>query len=102
MDSVATWLTQVGLGQYSSVFAENGIKEGDLQELTENELAELGLTLGHREMFRAEIEARSGDKNFDLAILFVHGIGQQGRGETLVTMGEGTQPAIAGFAVFYT
>jgi len=49
--SFAAWLRQIGLEQYASVFAENDIDFAMLRKLTEVDLKELGLTLGHRKRF---------------------------------------------------
>ena len=42
------WLETLGLGQYVGVFADNDIAPDDLGDLSEDELKELGLSLGHR------------------------------------------------------
>lgn len=48
MDSVAQWLEQLGLGKYASVFAKNDIDKEVLPELTDQDLKDLGVSLGHR------------------------------------------------------
>ena len=47
----AEWLREAGLGRYESVFAENDIDFSVVRKLTESDLKELGLTLGHRKKF---------------------------------------------------
>ena len=47
-EDVATWLESLGLGKYVDVFVENDIDLHTLPELTEDDLRELGLSLGHR------------------------------------------------------
>jgi class 3 adenylate cyclase/predicted ATPase len=48
VDNVAHLLQQLDLVQYASVFAENGIDEEVLLELTDADLEKLGVALGHR------------------------------------------------------
>jgi class 3 adenylate cyclase len=45
---IAAWLEELGLGQYAEVFAANDIDLDLLPELSEQDLAGLGLSLGHR------------------------------------------------------
>ncbi len=49
----------LGLGQYADVFAQNHIDETLLPELTEADLADLGLSLGHRRKLLKAIRARA-------------------------------------------
>ena len=51
MLSFAEWLREAGLERYESVLAENDIDFRVLRKLTESDLKELGLTLGHRKNF---------------------------------------------------
>lgn len=46
--NVAEWLGQNGLGQYAQAFADNHIDYDTLGDLTDSDLKDLGLTLGHR------------------------------------------------------
>ncbi|MEM7026220.1 MAG: adenylate/guanylate cyclase domain-containing protein [Pseudomonadota bacterium] len=48
MPRIEEWLEQLGLGRYISVFSENDIDYEVLPDLTDQDLADLGLTLGHR------------------------------------------------------
>jgi predicted ATPase/class 3 adenylate cyclase len=48
MKSIAEWLTSLGLGEYSERFVENAIDFSVVGDLTEQDLRELGLPLGHR------------------------------------------------------
>jgi len=51
---VGTWLGSLGLDQYEPVFREKQIEAHALAELTEQELREIGVPLGHRlRMLRA-------------------------------------------------
>jgi class 3 adenylate cyclase/tetratricopeptide (TPR) repeat protein len=53
--SFADWLRDIELERYASVFAENDIDFSVVHKLTETDLKELGVTLGHRKKF---LEAR--------------------------------------------
>ena len=59
---VAKWLAELGLGQYSEAFAENAIDFRALPALTEADLKELGLKLGHRRVFQQAVAALSDPK----------------------------------------
>ena len=52
----------LGLGRYAQVFAENDVDFEVLPRLTDDNLKELGLTLGHRVKLRAAIETLSPDE----------------------------------------
>ena len=51
MRSLEEWLRGVGLERYGSAFAENDIDFSVVRKLTDSDLRELGLTLGHRKKF---------------------------------------------------
>ena len=57
MGDVADWLTGLGLGQHSGLLAENDIDLEVLRELTEADLKDLGLSLGHRKKLLKAIRA---------------------------------------------
>ena len=62
MRDIARWLDELGLGQYSVIFAENDIEWEVLPELSEHDLEKLGLSLGHRKKLLkavAHLTARS-------------------------------------------
>src|SRR5262249_60525313 len=48
MQQIATWLTSLGLGEYSRRFAENRIDASVLRDLTDQDLEKIGIPLGHR------------------------------------------------------
>ena len=54
---VASWLQDLGLGQYESVFAENAIDIDILPDLSEGDLEKLGIPLGHRKRLVKAIRA---------------------------------------------
>ena len=55
MQSIAEWLEKLGLGQYAQCFAENGIDLSDLRHLTDQDLKDIGVLLGHRRRILAAI-----------------------------------------------
>jgi class 3 adenylate cyclase/tetratricopeptide (TPR) repeat protein len=46
--SIAEWLASLGLSEYVQLFAENGIDSSVLRDLTDQDLKDLGVLLGHR------------------------------------------------------
>ncbi len=59
MIEMLAWLTNLRLEQYSEIFAENGIDLRALPHLTEQDLKDLGILLGHRRVLLAAIRALS-------------------------------------------
>jgi len=52
--TIAEWLASLGLSEYAQRFAENHVDAGVLPDLTDQDLRELGVPLGHRrKMLRA-------------------------------------------------
>ena len=57
MQQIADWLKQLGMSEYAERFAENDIDTSVLRDLTDQDLKELGVSLGHRrKMLRAIAE----------------------------------------------
>ena len=54
-EDVAKWLEALGLGKYVDVFVENDVDLRTLPALTEDDLKELGLSLGHRRALQKAI-----------------------------------------------
>ena len=48
MTGIAEWLASIGLGEYAPRFAENAIDLSVVRDLTEQDLKDLGVLLGHR------------------------------------------------------
>src|SRR5215510_7255669 len=48
MKGIAEWLSSIGLSEYAQRFAENGIDVSIIRDLTEQDLKDLGILLGHR------------------------------------------------------
>jgi hypothetical protein len=57
---IADWLEKLGLGQYAQRFAENDIDTSVLPHLTDENLKELGISLGHRVKLLAAIRELGG------------------------------------------
>src|SRR5215470_445298 len=55
MQSIAEWLAGLGLGEYAQRFAENGIDFSALGHLSDQDLKDLGVLLGHRRRLQAAI-----------------------------------------------
>jgi class 3 adenylate cyclase/predicted ATPase len=55
MERIADWLAKLDLGQYAQRFTENAIDVSILHYLTDEDLKELGLPLGHRRKILAAI-----------------------------------------------
>src|SRR5215831_14336494 len=55
MQPIAEWLEKLGLGHYTQRFAENGIDLSDLRHLTDQDLKDIGILLGHRRRILAAI-----------------------------------------------
>jgi class 3 adenylate cyclase len=63
MQQIADWLEKLGMSEYAERFAENGIDLGALPDLTDQDLKELGVLLGHRrKLLRAIAELDGRDK----------------------------------------
>src|ERR1700730_10669842 len=60
MQQVADWLEKLGLSQYAQRFAENGIDVSVLRYLTDQDLKDIGVLLGHRRKMLAAISELSG------------------------------------------
>ena len=57
MQQIADWLKTIGMSEYAERFAENDIDTSVLRDLTDQDLKELGVSLGHRrKMLRAIAE----------------------------------------------
>ena len=55
MQQVADWLEKLGLGQYAQRFTENDISFSVLPDLTDQDLKDIGVSLGHRRQLLREI-----------------------------------------------
>ena len=60
MQQIADWLENLGMSEYAQRFAENGIDVSVLPHLTDQDLKEIGVLLGHRRKMLAAV-AELGD-----------------------------------------
>jgi hypothetical protein len=60
MQPIAEWLDKLGLGHYAQRFAENGIDLSVLRHLTDQDLKDIGVLLGHRRKMLAAIPELGG------------------------------------------
>lgn len=60
MKTIAEWLASLGLGEHAQLFADNAVDLSVVGDLTEQDLKELGLPLGHRRiLLRAIAESHT-------------------------------------------
>ena len=57
---IADWLEKLGLGQHAQRFAENEIDASVLRHLTDQDLKDIGVPLGHRRKILAAISDVAG------------------------------------------
>ena len=60
MQQIADWLEKLGMSEYAQRFAENGIDVSVLRHLTDQDLKDIGVLLGHRRKMLAAIGELSG------------------------------------------
>jgi len=60
MQEIADWLKTLGMSEYAHRFAENGIDVSALRHLTDQDLKDIGVLLGHRRKMLAAIGELSG------------------------------------------
>src|SRR5580704_15846838 len=56
MEQIENWLEKLGMSEYAQRFAENGIGIAALRHLTDQDLKEMGVLLGHRRIMLAVID----------------------------------------------
>jgi hypothetical protein len=52
MQQIADWLENLGMSEYAQRVAENGIDFAALRHLTDQDLKDVGVLLGHRRKMR--------------------------------------------------
>src|SRR6516162_7106939 len=55
MQQIADWLKSLGMSEYAQRFAENGITVAARRHLTDQDLKDIGVLLGHRRIVLAAI-----------------------------------------------
>jgi hypothetical protein len=68
MRGVTEWLESIGLSEYTQRFAENGIDLSVLRDLTDQDLKDLGVLLGHRRKILRGIAALEDEAKFKPAV----------------------------------
>jgi SAM domain (Sterile alpha motif) len=58
MQDLAHWLEELGMSEYAQRFVENGISLAALRHLTDQDLKDIGVLLGHRRIMLAAIQER--------------------------------------------
>src|SRR6202048_410663 len=61
MTGIAEWLASIGVGEYAQRFGENAIDLSVVRDLTEQDLKDLGVLLGHRRKMLRAIAELKGD-----------------------------------------
>jgi class 3 adenylate cyclase len=56
MQQIADWLKKLGMSEYTKPFAENGISFAALRHLTDQDLKDIGVLLGHRRIMLAAVQ----------------------------------------------
>src|SRR6201987_5785832 len=56
MQQIADWLEKLSMSEYAQRFAENGISLSALRHLTDQDLKDIGVLLGHRRIMLAAIQ----------------------------------------------
>ena len=60
MQQIAEWLEKLGMSEYAQRFAENEIDVSVLRHLTDQDLKDIGVSLGHRRKILAAIAEFAG------------------------------------------
>jgi hypothetical protein len=60
MQEIADWLGRIGLREYAQRFAENGVSAAALPHLTDQDLKDMGVLLGHRRILLVAIGELAG------------------------------------------
>ena len=60
MQDLARWLEELGMSEYAKRFAENGITVAALPHVTDQDLKDVGVLLGHRRIMLAAINKLAG------------------------------------------
>src|SRR6516162_11079079 len=60
MKGITEWLASIGLSEYAQRFADNAIDLSVIRDLTEQDLKDLGVLLGHRRKILRAIAERDG------------------------------------------
>ena len=84
MQQITDWLNQLGMSEYAQRFVENGIDLSVLPDLTEQDLKEMGVILGHRRKILRAIANLEAEKSATVvagALAVPDGPPDRGRGD---------------------
>jgi hypothetical protein len=81
MQQIEDWLKGLGLGEYVQRFTENGIDLSVLSDLTDQDLKDLGVLLGHRRKMQRAIAQLRGARKRHASSLTRAGAGRSRRAE---------------------
>jgi SAM domain (Sterile alpha motif) len=84
MQQIADWLQRLGLGQYAQRFPENDITLSILPDLTDQDLKEIGVSLGHRRQLLRDRRSANASRR----------AGVMSQSNEPTTCGFGTEPPI--------
>ena len=79
MTGIAEWLASIGLGEYAERFRENAIDLSVVRDLTEQDLKDLGVLLGHRRKMLRAIADLQGERAANTSNGHQAGVGGQRR-----------------------
>jgi hypothetical protein len=68
MQQIADWLEKLRMSEYAQRFAENDIDTAVLRHLTDQDLKELGVSLGHRRKMLAAISESRKSSNLSRSL----------------------------------
>lgn len=68
MDALSTWLQELGLERYTTIFAESDVDLEALRLPTDAELEKLGVSLGHRKKRLKAIERNGSEARAPIAL----------------------------------
>ena len=68
MRGITEWLESMGLSEYAQRFTENGVDLSVLRDLTEQDLKDLGVLLGHRRKILRAIAELEDEVRFKSAV----------------------------------
>jgi SAM domain (Sterile alpha motif) len=68
MRGITEWLESIGLSEYAQRFAENGVDLSVLRDLTDQDLKDLGVLLGHRRKIQRAIAELEDGARFKSAV----------------------------------
>jgi class 3 adenylate cyclase len=69
MQQIADWLEKLGLSEYAQRFADNAIDLSVIRDLTEQDLKEIGVLLGHRRKILRAIAELEGPVPIEIATM---------------------------------